>query len=251
MFKATHKRRATTLSKTLLTAGLLGGAALSTLGAGSAQAAWTPNPGPGGPPPIIPRSDSYSCDFGGIVACEVGDPSGIVGAPPNTSDKVLTLLDWTSIPTTSVLNFSYNSLDPTPFEVDLEFDGLSPGAKDFDGGSLSYLLEIVGSPLVFDIAELRWNTGFPSPTVTKEIFSDSSFTTKICELNANPSQCNISGQKIWVRDTWGATAGGMDNISNDYSQVPAPLPLLGVGAAFGSIRKLRKFSSQLKTFSMG
>ena len=31
----------------------------------------------------------------------------------------------------------------------------------------------------------------------------------------------------------------------------APLPLLGVGAAFGSIRKLRKFSSQLKTFSMG
>jgi len=40
MFKATHKRRATTLSKTLLTAGLLGGAALSTLAAGSAQAAW-------------------------------------------------------------------------------------------------------------------------------------------------------------------------------------------------------------------
>jgi hypothetical protein len=39
MFKATHKRRAITLSKTLLTAGLLGGAALSTLGAGSAQAA--------------------------------------------------------------------------------------------------------------------------------------------------------------------------------------------------------------------
>ena len=32
--------------------------------------------------------------------------------------------------------------------------------------------------------------------------------------------------------------------------VPAPLSLLGVGAAFGSIRKLRKFSSQLKTFSM-
>jgi hypothetical protein len=44
----------------------------------------------------------------------------------------------------------------------------------------------------------------------------------------------------------------MDNISNDYAQdVPAPLPLLGAGAAFGSIRKLRKFSSQLKTFSMG
>jgi hypothetical protein len=49
MLKATHKRRATTLSKTLLTAGLLGGAALSTLGAGSAQAA----------------SDRRDCKFGG------------------------------------------------------------------------------------------------------------------------------------------------------------------------------------------
>jgi|688.fasta_scaffold74948_8 hypothetical protein len=37
----------------------------------------------------------------------------------------------------------------------------------------------------------------------------------------------------------------------EAASVPAPLPLLGVGAAFGSIRKLRKFSSQLKTFSMG
>jgi hypothetical protein len=47
----------------------------------------------------------------------------------------------------------------------------------------------------------------------------------------------------------------LDAIQNNYTQrnhdVPAPLPLLGVGAAFGSIRKLRKFSSQLKTFSMG
>jgi hypothetical protein len=37
----------------------------------------------------------------------------------------------------------------------------------------------------------------------------------------------------------------------EAASVPAPLPFLGVGAAFGSIRKLRKFSSQLKTFSMG
>jgi len=46
MFKATHKGRATTLSKALFTAGLLGGAALSTLSAGSAQAAggWAANP---------------------------------------------------------------------------------------------------------------------------------------------------------------------------------------------------------------
>jgi len=44
--------------------------------------------------------------------------------------------------------------------------------------------------------------------------------------------------------------GTIMSISNTYQQVPAPLPILGAGAAFGSIRKLRKFSSRLKTFSM-
>jgi hypothetical protein len=39
-------------------------------------------------------------------------------------------------------------------------------------------------------------------------------------------------------------------ISNTYTQTPAPLPILGAAAALGSIRKLRKFSSRLKTFSM-
>ena len=56
---------------------------------------------------------------------------------------------------------------------------------------------------------------------------------------------------LYVKDIWTAAPGVMvDNINNNFAQVPAPLPLLGVGAALGSIRKLRKFSSQLKTFSM-
>jgi hypothetical protein len=35
------------------------------------------------------------------------------------------------------------------------------------------------------------------------------------------------------------------------SSVPAPLPVLGVAAALGSVRKLKQFSTQLKTYSMG
>jgi hypothetical protein len=92
-----------------------------------------------------------------------------------------------------------------------------------------------------------------NPDVNKQIFSDSTFTTKICDITIGPfasQTCDISGKQIWVKDTWQAGAG-VDSIANDYQQVPAPLPLLGAGAAFGSIRKLRKFSSQLKTFSMG
>jgi hypothetical protein len=57
-----------------------------------------------------------------------------------------------------------------------------------------------------------------------------------------------------VKDEWSIAPGSvttLDAIQNNYTQVPAPLPLLGAGAVLGSIRKLRKFSSQLKTFSMG
>ena len=58
---------------------------------------------------------------------------------------------------------------------------------------------------------------------------------------------------ITVTDSWNLDPvnGRVESISNTFTQVPAPLPLLGVGAVFGSIRKLRSFSSQLKTFSMG
>jgi len=64
----------------------------------------------------------------------------------------------------------------------------------------------------------------------------------------------ISGTFISVTDSWVAdpATGTIMAISNTFQQqeVPAPLPILGAGAAFGSIRKLRKFSSRLKTFSM-
>ncbi|MEB3323742.1 MAG: DUF1194 domain-containing protein, partial [Cyanobacteriota bacterium] len=35
------------------------------------------------------------------------------------------------------------------------------------------------------------------------------------------------------------------------SSVPGPLPVLGIAAAFGSVRRMKKFSHHLKTYSMG
>lgn len=35
------------------------------------------------------------------------------------------------------------------------------------------------------------------------------------------------------------------------SSVPGPLPILGIAAAFGSVRSMKKFSNHLKTYSMG
>ena len=246
MLKATHKRRVTTLSKTLLTAGLLGGAALSTLGAGSAKAAWTPDPA------VTDPSNSYACTFGGAVLCEVGDPTGTVGAPPNPSDKILTLLGWDSIADGSTLVFEYQTPDSHPWHVDVDF-----AVIDTDGGFLAYTMEITDPSMVFNSAVLAGQLQSSNPSVTKQIFSSltdlNAGTGAICDITIGPAAtqtCDISGKQIWVKDTW-ANGQGVDNFANDYSQVPAPLPLLGVAATFGSIRKLRKFSSQLKTFSMG
>ena len=114
-------------------------------------------------------------------------------------------------------------------------------------------MKITDPNYVFIMANLEYAA--PNDSVTKAIYGSladyQNSTNALCTLISDNSTCSITGQQIWVRDTWAASPGvGTDNISNDYAQTPAPLPILGAGAAIGSIRKLRKFSSRLKTFSM-
>lgn len=47
-----------------------------------------------------------------------------------------------------------------------------------------------------------------------------------------------------------STGGGTPPVV-PTAAVPGPLPVLGIAAALGSVRKLKKFSTQLKTYSMG
>jgi len=299
MFKATHKRRATTLSKTLLTAGLLGGAALSTLGAGSAQAdGWMPSfleqtttPPAYGPGHPFFNTESTKWVFDVIGGTGSEDPphsnfaNGVCAESdpfcmsPVIADKQVTLLQWTSIPGDpnapvtprfSDLEFSLVPGDAYPWHVDLD---LNP--DDLDGGSLAYKIAIVppinndlctsSIPNVFCGPAFRgvrlasgaavtkvYGTGYDSMAVDPRDGSPGVVTGVIDILNTPTSPDYGPGgpSVLYVKDYW---AGGqvVDNLENAYNQVPAPLPLLGVGAAFGSIRKLRKFSSQLKTFSMG
>ena len=63
-------------------------------------------------------------------------------------------------------------------------------------------------------------------------------------------------KKVYIVDTASTPGQLIDDYQNTFTQsthipVPAPLPILGAAAAFGSIRKARKFSAHLKTFSMG
>jgi hypothetical protein len=269
MFKTTHKRRATTLSKTFLTAGLLGGAALSTLSAGSAQAAWDSHEPLG-----------YICKIAPIMgaACEKSPAPGATTPTPVArpgsglypEDKLLTLLDWGGLVGDDANSFTKQ---PLSWEFNIDF---ATNISAVSSGFLDYKLVITNPDWYFDVAALSTLLSPVQPlplgnfTVTKGIYTDDTFTdaSKLFTLtnNQDPSPAGTlvanrvitpNLQTIYVRDTWDIPMDSnitIDAIQNNFTQrrqVPAPLPLLGVGAAFGSIRKLRKFSSQLKTFSMG
>jgi hypothetical protein len=263
MFKATHKGRATTLSKALFTAGLLGGAALSTLGAGSAQAAWD-----------LHEPLGYICTVGGTFACvfDGTDPTPTTvartipqfpGETTHPHDKLLTLLGQTSLLSNDTIAFVMQAGTPQTgpiWELDLDFS-LDRSASLNPTGNLDYKIKITDPAWLFKTASLSTLlTTAGDYTVTKKFYTDASFTTEITAwalsnpTPANPDTKIIGSQEIFVRDSWNIPSGStatIDDIQNNYTQTPAPLPLLGVGAVFGSIRKLRRFSSQLKTFSMG
>jgi hypothetical protein len=263
MFKATHKRRATTLSKTFLTAGLLGGAALSTLSAGSAQAAWDLHEPLGYICTIMPTMGGSACEK--APAAGATTPTTVARTIPQfpgkttyPHDKLLTLLDWDGLAADDTIAFVMQA-GPI-WELDLDFS-LDRSASLNPTGHLDYKIKITDPAYFFKTASLSTLlTTAGDYTVTKKFYTDDTFTTEILAwalsnpTPANPDTKFIGSQEIFVRDSWNIPVGStakIDDIQNNYTQVPAPLPLLGVGAAFGSIRKLRKFSSQLKTFSMG
>jgi hypothetical protein len=228
----------TTLSKALFTAGLLGGAALSTLGAGSAQAA----------------SDRRDCSFGNSMA----HPS-CSGINWTLQDKNLTNLTFsTTAPPSGDFSFIYDDFGAPGLSPEDMWQALvvfDPDLPDPLTGSYSYNLDItpagIAAGLTFLNVKLE-DIQAGSTTVTKTIIGGGNpVLTSIDGGDMGPVP--LSGTSIHVTDSWVITPGMgvIDSINNTYMQkVPAPLPILGAGAAFGSIRKLRKFSSRLKTFSI-
>ncbi len=231
----------TKLSKALLTAGLLGGAAVATLGAGSAQAA----------------SGRFDCSFGASIAhakCVDVFVPGFMGW--TLEDKKLTNLDLTNtVPASGDFSFIYDDfaapgLSPEDmWQALITFD---PDLPDPLIGSYSYDLAITAPGFAFDSVKLEDVQA--GKTKVKKVVENALGATILESIDgANMGPVPISGTSIKVTDSWDITPtmGVIDSINNTYmQQVPAPLPILGAGAAFGSIRKLRKFSSRLKTFSM-
>jgi hypothetical protein len=235
MFKATHKGRATTLSKTLLTAGLLGAAALSTLGAGSAQAACA--------------TSIFWADW-----------AGGSGNPLTCGDKTYRWLSTAVVGDLNAARVSAEDFEPIYlFNVDKPFSNLS---YDF-----TYEVTVTDSSKYIDAVDFDTDAvplaSPPSIAKADYTFAGGNSVITLTSTNGMPDVEPVVGaqpKSMIVRNYYGnldpnsgplTGDGEIDTLENSFRQVPAPLPLLGVGAAFGSIRKLRKFSSQLKTFSMG
>jgi hypothetical protein len=237
----------TTLSKALLTAGLLGGAAVATLGAGSALAA----------------QETESCTFGGSTAMHPLCSSINWATGWTLGDKNLTNFSFIPAipvagPPTGTFSFIYDDFGAPGLSLEDLYSTLvtfDPTIPEPSTGSYSYDLAITAPGWTFGSVELDTDhTG--TGQMVKKVVKDSTgsiILATLDSLNGDPvGPVDISGTSIKVTDSWALdpATGTISSISNSYTQVPAPLPLLGVGAAFGSIRKLRKFSTRLKTFSM-
>jgi len=260
MLKQNRKGRATTLSKTLLTAGLLGGAALSTLGAGSAQAAWDLHEPLGYICTVLPTLGGAACEKAPAPGATTDTPVARPGGGLYPEDKLLTLLDWSDLRADDTIAFTKQAAS---WEVDLDF---SLDRIAGDSGWLNYKIDITDPDYTFKDAQLSsLLSQIPATPVGPFTVTKSIYLTPFDSLGAptGPSILTltnnelppvagtlvasglISGGTIYVRDEWTIPAGSnttLDAIQNNYTQdtdVPGPLPLLGAGAAFGFSRRIR------------
>jgi hypothetical protein len=246
MLETNPKGRSTTLFKALLGALLVGG---TTLAAGSAQAGWTVNPPIGGAigftcvlGPLGPPNDCFQTPEGGEVSVTLGD-------------KTLTLISRTTLLAANDDSVRF-TLDPTdqntPWQVDLNF---FPNRNNIlnDTGNLRYKIAITDPSKYFDQVKLA-NQGdiTNGQYLLTKTFWNSDYTMQvISDVLVNPvtpdgiSVANLNLQTLYVQDEWNVmpTANGsITSIQNSFGQtdhVPGPLPLVGIGAAFGLSRRIR------------
>lgn len=221
MLKAIIKGRATALSKTLLNAGLLSSAALSTLGAGPAQAA---------------------------TGCGVQiDWSDWVGGQTLTcADKEF---KWVS--TTTLGDFDNNNITKVSATQPLPGDYLFNLDKDFTNAPFDFTHEasITAANTAFSKVDIDSNavTTADPPSVLTGTYTFAGGNSPIIlqSINGDPAMTAIIGDptSIIVNNSYNGD-GAIDAFQNSFRQTqqsaPGPLPLLGAGAAFGFSRRLRR-----------
>jgi len=242
----------TRLRQPVLIAGML--VAGATMVAGSAQATtW-----------------KSSCTFGTAGECTGTSgtgwtttntpppPATAPGNPPlQLGDKLLNIVTYSfangigNPAPTGHFDFEWQDSD-TPLDFgddnwnvrtvfDTALSGLLPSPANDAVGSLNYTLTIIGSSSTFKSVGVDSAHTGSGNSVKKTIPPSVSITTTDGSVAISP----LSGTFVDVTDAYRVTnTGGLNSFSNGFTQtsnlpVPGPLPLIGLGAAFGFSRRLR------------
>ena len=213
---------------------------------------WTYNPAPGSDPyPTPPRLVLGDKELSNISYLFENKNGGITTNPSGHFD-----FTWND-PDGDLTGYADDQ-----WSVITTFDTSVTGTPGSDAtGTLNYTLSILGGQVFRDVELDSEHTG--SGGVVRKYIDDPAFpmgnpaipvgsALLVSTNGAAVGPVPLGGTSVNVTDTYSVSAAGsLDSFDNTFTQTPAPLPILGVGAAFGSIRKLRKFSSRLKTVSMG
>jgi len=190
-------------------------------------------------------------------------PGGAPGSPPlQLSDKRLNISSYSFdsyISTTLVKptgHFNWSWIDSnTPSDISDDewsfrtvFDSTISGldVNTPATGAVNYTVQIVSaspiSPIFRSVAidSAHSGTGVRVDKAISGLLPSPYLSSIEGSMDIGP----LGGQFVNVTDTYTvASTGGLNSFNNAYTQlveVPGPMPLLGVAAAFGCSRKLRK-----------
>lgn len=238
MLDTNHKGRSTKLFKAFLAAVLLGGTVLT---ANSAHAGWIATPPIGG-------ATGFKCLL---------NQADCFTTSVTLGDKEVTLISRTTLVAANndVVEFT---LDPTnlntPYNLSLDFN---PNRNNIlnDVGNLRYKIAITDPSKIFDQVRLANQGDITNGeyTITKTFWNSDYTVQVISDVLANPvspdgiTLASLGLQTLYVQDEWNVQPGAngsINSLQNSFGQtdippVPGPLPLVGIGAAFGLSRRIR------------
>jgi len=188
-------------------------------------------------------------------------------APPSPSvppmqlgDKLLNILSYSfgnfiagsAVVPSGQFNFNWNDAGtPSPnddnWSVRTVFDSTVTGIPGTPAtGTMNYTLDVISITSQYKSVRIDSASTGNGGTVLKTIISP---PVSITSVNGGIVDAPLSGSFVNVTDTYAvANTAGMNSFNNGFQQqdadpipplVPGPLPLFGLGAAFGFSRRLR------------
>jgi hypothetical protein len=200
--------------------------------------------------PYSTMTQQFLDPISGISSFDL-DPSPVIG------DKFVDIMDIDNIrpidpgaplSQASTITFSVDTMSALPWHFDLDMfdEGATPAIGP---GFISY--DIAITPPTSPVCDMViCGPYFEKIGFAASIMGDATAKKTVYDMNGMVVAELFPGamvditplmlDKLLIIDEWDpGMVGSVDNLVNNFSQTPGPLPLLGAGAAFGFSRKLR------------